>query len=57
MVQFGGWGNALGLWDGNAIKLDCVDNCTTINVINSLRKINKNKNQEYSPNQKNWKSL
>ena len=36
MVQFGGWGNALGLWDGNAIKLGCDDHCTTINVINSL---------------------
>jgi len=26
----------LGLWDGNPIKLDCDDHCTTINVINSL---------------------
>ena len=26
----------LGLWDGNLIKLDCDDHCTTINVINSL---------------------
>ena len=24
------------LWDGKPIKLDCDDNCTTINVINSL---------------------
>jgi len=31
------WGDALGVWDGNPIKL----NCTTINVINSLS--NKNK--------------
>jgi len=31
-----GWGDALGLWDGNPIKLDCDDHCTTINVINSL---------------------
>ena len=31
-----GWGNALGLWDGNPIKLDYDDHCTTINVINSL---------------------
>ena len=32
----------LGLWDGNPIKLDCDDLCTTINVINSLsnKKIN-----------------
>ena len=29
----GGQGDALGLWDGNAIKLDCDDHCTTINVI------------------------
>ena len=26
----------LGLWDGNPIKLDCDDHCTTINVVNSL---------------------
>jgi len=27
----------LGVWDGNSIKLDCDDHCTTINVIiNSL---------------------
>ena len=29
-------GDTLGLWDGNSIKLDCDDHCTTINVINSL---------------------
>ena len=29
-------GDALVLWDGNPIKLDCDDHCTTINVINSL---------------------
>ena len=34
--QFGGWGDALGLWAGKPIKLDCDDHCTTINVINSL---------------------
>ena len=28
-------GGALGVWDGNPIKLDCDDHCTTI-VINSL---------------------
>ena len=32
----GSGGDALGLWDGNPIKLDCDDHCTTINVINSL---------------------
>ena len=39
--QFGEWGDALGLSDGNPIKLDCDDHCTTVNVINSLS--NKNK--------------
>ena len=34
--QFEGWGDVLGLWDGNRIKLDCDDHCTTINVMNSL---------------------
>ena len=34
--SLGGWGDALGLWDGNPIKLDCDDHCTTINVINLL---------------------
>ena len=34
--QFLGWGDVLGVWDGNTLKLDCDDHCTTINVINSL---------------------
>ena len=25
--------DALGVWDGNAIKLGCDDHCTTINVM------------------------
>ena len=29
-------GDALGVWDGDAIKLGCDDHCTTIHVINSL---------------------
>ena len=29
----GGWGDVLGLWDGNAIKFGCDDHCTSINVI------------------------
>ena len=33
---WGVWGDVLGFWDGNPIKLDCGDHCTTINVINSL---------------------
>ena len=36
MRQFGGWGDVLGLWDGNPIKVDCNDHCTIINAINSL---------------------
>ena len=31
--QVEGWGDGLGVWDGNAIKLDCDDPCTTANVI------------------------
>ena len=34
--EIGGWGDVLGLWGGNFIKLDCDDHCTTINVINAL---------------------
>ena len=30
--QVGGGGDALGVWDGKAIKLCCDDCCTTINV-------------------------
>ena len=33
MRQVGGWGYALGVWDGNAIKFGCDDSCTTVNVI------------------------
>ena len=28
-----GEGDALRVWDGNAIKFGCYDHCTTINVI------------------------
>ena len=31
--QVGGWGDGLGVWDGNAVKLGCDDHCITINVI------------------------
>ena len=31
--QIGGVGDGLGVQDGNAMKLDCDDQCTTINVI------------------------
>ena len=30
------WGDALGLWDGSPIKVDCDDHCTSLNEINSL---------------------
>ena len=33
---FGGWGDVLGLWDGNPVKLDCYDHYTTTDVINSF---------------------
>ena len=33
MRQVGGWLDVLGVWDENAIKLDCEDCCTTINEI------------------------
>ena len=31
-------GDALGVWDGNAIKLGCDDHCTTINAIKFIKK-------------------
>ena len=34
MRQVGGWGDGLGIWNGNAVKLGCDDYCTTINVVN-----------------------
>jgi len=33
-TEFGGWEDAVGVWDGNGIKLDCDDHCKTINVVN-----------------------
>ena len=33
--QFGRWGDVLGLWDGNPVKLDCYDDYTTTDVIKS----------------------
>ena len=33
MRQVQGWRDAVGVWNGNAIKLGCNDHCTTINVI------------------------
>ena len=37
MRQFGGWGNALRVWDGNAVKFGCDDCCTSINVIKFIK--------------------
>ena len=42
-----GWGNALGLWDGNHIKLDRDDHCTTINVIKFIGKKEKIDEQKH----------
>ena len=33
MRQIVGWGNGLGVWDRNVIKLGCDDHCTTVTVI------------------------
>ena len=38
-----GWGVALGVWDGNPIKLDCDDHCTTTKVINAFSNKKKKK--------------
>ena len=38
--RFGGWGDVLGVWDGNTIKLGCDDCHTNINVI-QLINVNK----------------
>ena len=42
MRQVGGWGNVLGVWDGNAIKLCCDDQLIVINIIKFIRKDFKN---------------
>ena len=34
------------MWDGNPIKLDCDDHCTTINAINSLSKKKEKRKKE-----------
>ena len=36
-----GLGGCTGVWDGNDIKLDCDNHCTTINVINPLTNLKK----------------
>ena len=43
MRQVEVWGDVLGVWDGNPVKLDCDDHCTPISGINSLSNIKKEK--------------
>ena len=50
-----GWGDALRVWDGNAVKFGCDDCCTTINVINSLS--NKKKTNNKKTRQSQYLSL
>ena len=33
---FEGWGDVLGMWDGNPVESDCYDHYTTTDVINSF---------------------
>ena len=37
MRQVGGWGDALGVWDGNAIKFGCDECYTPINIIKFMK--------------------
>ena len=37
MRKVGGWGDALRVWNGNAIKFGCDDHCKTINVIKFIK--------------------
>ena len=46
--RFGCGGMRWGVWDGNPIKLDCDDHCTTINAINSLSKKKKEHRIDHS---------
>ena len=39
--QVGGWGDALGVWDGNAVKFGCDDCCTPINVMKVIKDLKK----------------
>ena len=42
MLIVGGWGDAMKVWDGNAVKFGCDDCCIPINVIKFI-KLLKNK--------------
>ena len=37
MRQVGGWGDALSIWDGNAVKIGCDHYCIPINVIKFIK--------------------
>ena len=37
MRQVGGWGDALRVWVGKAVKFGCGDCCTPINVIKFIK--------------------
>ena len=50
-----GWGDALRVWDGNAVKFGCDDRCTSINVLNSLS--NKKKTNNKKTRQSQYLSL
>ena len=47
-TEFGGWEDALGVWDGNGIKLDCDDHSTTVNVIKFIEQKEKKKSPQRS---------
>ena len=51
--RMGGRGDGLGVWDGNAIKLDCDDCCTTINVI-KFTELKKTKSMEFLQDEEFW---
>ena len=64
--QVEGWGDGLGVWDGNPITLDCDDHCTTICntfvyittfVINSLSNNKKRIISSYRLSKKKKKAL
>ena len=40
-------GNELGVWDGNAVKLGCDDQCTTTCIIKFIKKTKTNIYPEY----------
>ena len=45
------WGEALRVWDGNAVKFSCHDYCTSINVIKFIEKKKKKRIPDFPDNQ------